>query len=260
MGKRKMTTAVVLASILAMGVSCARPAVVEPDEAAMHDDHEGTESARAGGHHHHESGDHPHGDRHDGQGMHHGFDDPERWSKVFDNPERDAWQMPDAVVAAMQMKPGMTVADIGAGTGYFLSRLAQAVGPSGKVLALDVEPSLVEHMRERAAGAGLSNVEAKVVDPADPGLPPASVDRILIVNTWHHIADRSAYAAKLARALKPGGELHVVDFDVDSPRGPSADHKLAPDAVIEELRAGGFEARTISEPLPDQYVVVGTVE
>lgn len=189
--------------------------------------------------------------------MNHRFDDPERWSKVFDNPERDAWQRPDDVVSHMAIAPGMTVADVGAGTGYFLGRLSEAVGPSGHVLAIDVEESLIEHITKRADENAWQNVEARVVPLDDPSLEPGSVDRILIVNTWHHIADRIEYAAKLAAALRTDGELHVVDFDLTSERGPSRDHKLTPEAVIEELAAAGMTATVIEESLPDQYIVVG---
>lgn len=208
-------------------------------------------------HAHHHDHDQDHETEHHGQGMNHAFDDPERWSKVFDNPERDVWQKPDEVVAALKLQPGMVVADLGAGTGYLLERLSRAVGPEGKVLALDVEPSLVEHMKVRAREAGLENVEPRVVDPADPGLAVGSVDRIVTVNTWHHIGDRPAYARRLAESLKPGGELHVVDFDLDAERGPDPQHRLSPEAVIAELAAGGFEAAAAAETLPDQYIIVG---
>ena len=196
---------------------------------------------------------------HKGQGMHHRFDDAERWAKIFDNPERDAWQKPDEVVAAMQISTGMNVADIGAGTGYFLARLSEAVGADGAVWALDVESSLVEHMKKRAMEAGLTNVVAKVVAPDDPGLESGSVDRILIVNTWHHIGSRTAYGAKLAQALRPSGALYIVDFAPDSERGPPAEHKLSVDRVVEELETAGFVAAVVQESLPDQYIVRATL-
>jgi len=77
--------------------------------------------------------------------MHHGFKDVARWIKVFDHPERDQWQKPQAVVSALQLEPGMSVVDIGAGTGYFLPHLRAAVGDAGRVLALDVEPNMVAY-------------------------------------------------------------------------------------------------------------------
>jgi predicted methyltransferase len=188
----------------------------------------------------------------------HRFEHAQDWAREFDDPSRDAWQKPALVVAAMGLAPGMTVADIGAGTGYFEPHLSRAVGPGGKVLALDIEPDMVRYLRERAARQGLANVEARQVAPADPGLAPASVDRILIVDTWHHIASRAAYAARLLAALKPGGQLTVVDFRREAERGPPPEHRIAPEEVVRELSAGGLVARVADVALPEQYVVVGT--
>jgi ubiquinone/menaquinone biosynthesis C-methylase UbiE len=190
-------------------------------------------------------------------GMKHDFSDVAKHGKAFDGPERVAWQKPDHVVALMAIRPGMTVVDLGAGTGFFEAPLARAVGTEGKVLALDVEPNMVEHLRERAVEEGLPQVEARLVAPGDPGLAPASVDRILIVNTWHHIDDRGPYSAKLRAALKPGGSIHIVDFDQSSSKGPPPQHKLQPSQVIAELEVGGLEAGQIDEELSEQYVVVG---
>jgi predicted methyltransferase len=188
---------------------------------------------------------------------HHRFDDPEHWSKQFDDPARAAWQKPDEVVRLMGIEPGMRVADIGAGTGYFLPLLSPAVGAEGAVLALDIEPKLVEFMKARAEREGLANVTAEAVAPDDPKLAPASVDRILIVDTWHHIDGRGAYAAKLQAALRPGGRLVIVDFTADSPHGPPPEHRLSTDEISATLRAAGLEPEVLEESLPYQYVVVG---
>jgi ubiquinone/menaquinone biosynthesis C-methylase UbiE len=190
-------------------------------------------------------------------GMKHDFSDVAKMEKGFDNPERVAWQKPDEVIALMALRPGLTVADIGAGTGFFEPYLAGAVGHDGKVLALDVEPNMVEHLKTRAAAAGLTQVEAKLVAPDDPGLAPGTIDRVIIVNTWHHIDDRGNYSKKLLAALKPEGSVWVVDFDKTSGKGPPPEHKLEPREVIAELTAGGLKAERVDESLPDQYIVVG---
>jgi ubiquinone/menaquinone biosynthesis C-methylase UbiE len=188
----------------------------------------------------------------------HRFDHADAWSKEFDDPSRDAWQKPAEIVAAMRIAPGMTVADIGAGTGYFEPYLSRAVGDSGKVLALDIEPDMVRHLRERAAKEKLLNVRAEVVATDDPKLPAASVDRVLIVDTWHHIAERGAYAAKLKEALAAGGTVTIVDFKKDAKHGPPPHHRVAPEAVVAELRAAGLTASVVADvELPEQYVVVG---
>jgi predicted methyltransferase len=189
----------------------------------------------------------------------HRFEHAEQWAKEFDDPSRDSWQEPERVLAAMQLAPGMTVADIGAGTGYFEPRLSRAVGASGKILALDVEPDMVTHLRDRAARERLDNVEARQVAPDDPGLAASSVDRVLIVDTWHHIANRIAYGARLRATLKPGGEVVVVDFRQDAHRGPPPEHRIVPDEVGRELAAAGLSTRIVDAGLPEQYVVIGTL-
>jgi ubiquinone/menaquinone biosynthesis C-methylase UbiE len=197
---------------------------------------------------------------HVGQGMHHRFDDPDYWVQVFEGPERDAWQRPDELVAAMSIAPGMTVADLGAGTGYLLSRFHEAVGAEGEVLALDAEASLVAFMAERVDREGWSNVTPRQVPYDDPELRAGSVDRVLILDTWHHIGDREAYAARLAAGLTDGGELWIVDFTQDSEMGPPVHHRVTVEQVTAELEAGGFAvARVDTELLPHQFIVVATV-
>ena len=190
-------------------------------------------------------------------GHHHRFDDAERWAKVFDDPARDAWQKPDHVVALLGLTAGMTVVDVGAGTGYFEQRLARAVGPSGIVHALDVEPDMVRHLTARMEREGVGNVRARVTKPDDPGLADGTVDRVLVVDTWHHVEDRAGYARRLAASLRPGGEIVIVDFTQASPHGPPVRARLAPEEVMADLRGAGLEASERPSELPYQYVVVG---
>lgn len=197
-----------------------------------------------------------------GKGGHHGgplvhrFDDPARWAKEFDDPARDAWQKPAELMKVMQVQPGMTVVDLGAGTGYLLPHLCRAVGPKGKVLALDIEASMVRYMEERIGREKLACANAKKVALDDPQLNEASVDRVVILDTWHHVADRVAYAKKLLRSLAIGGAIYIVDFTKDSPHGPPKHHRLTPQQVVELTQAGLF-AEAVSSTLPDQYVIVG---
>jgi len=187
----------------------------------------------------------------------HRFDKPEEWAKVFDDPARDAWQKPAHVVTLMQIEAGATVVDLGTGTGYFLPFLSLAVGTKGKVLALDVEPDMIRYVKERTQKEKLGNIEARAIPGDDPQLAEASVDRLLVVDTWHHIPERKAYAAKLAKALKPGGAVFVVDFTLETDKGPPKQHRLKKEQVVEELAAGGLAATVVKSELPDQYVVKG---
>jgi SAM-dependent methyltransferase len=201
--------------------------------------------------------------KHHGQGGHRHdplvrrFEDASTWAARFEGPERDAYQKPGEVVRAMAIEEGMNVADIGAGTGYFLPHLAPAVGASGRVEAIDIEPTMVRYMIDRAERDGLGNVSPRLGAVDDPLLRPASLDRILIVNTWHHIPDRVAYAEKLAEALVAGGQVFIVDFELDSPRGPGRDHKIAPENAAADLEAAGLKVRVDRDLLPDQYLAIG---
>jgi ubiquinone/menaquinone biosynthesis C-methylase UbiE len=188
--------------------------------------------------------------------MHKDFSDAQAFAKAFDDPARDAWQHPAEVIELLQLEPGSVVADLGAGTGYFVSWLSRAVGEQGKVLALDVEPKMIEHLGQRARQQGLGNVSPRLVPTDDPQLEPGSVSRVLIVNTWHHIDDRTRYAARLAPALAAGGEVWIVDFTLDSDVGPPARYRLSSEQVVSELQGGGLRAEVVAgEQLPKQYVV-----
>lgn len=191
--------------------------------------------------------------------IHHSFDDVARWVQVFDDPGRDAWQKPDEVLHALGILPGMTVADLGAGTGYFSVHLARAVGDKGRVLAIDIEPKLVAYMKERATKARLAQLVPVLALADDPKLPARGVDLVLIVDTWHHIDDRLHYLAKLAAGLKAGGRVAVVDFKKgDFPVGPPDAHKLTADAVTAEFLAAGWTPATHWDDLQYQYVLVFT--
>lgn len=187
----------------------------------------------------------------------HSFDNPERYADDFNDPERDEWQRPTQVVEAMKIDEGMTVADLGAGTGYFIPHLARAVGNDGQVLAVDIEPDMLDFIMKMVAEKDIAPVDTVLARPEDTRLEKASVDRILTVNTWHHIPNRGDYAQHLASRLKEGGSVWVVDFERDAPMGPPRRHRLTPESIMKELEAGGFDARVHDLGLPHQFVVVG---
>ncbi len=212
--------------------------------------------------HDHAPGQAPAGHDHAAKGghdatIHHAFDDADAWAKVFDDPKRDEWQKPHAVLEALGVTAGQRVADLGAGTGYFTLRLAHHVGEKGVVYAVDVEPKLVEHVRKRAAEAKLAQVRPVLAAPDDPKLPAGGVDLVLIVDTWHHIDARDRYLRVLRRALAPHGRIAVVDFmPGDIPVGPPPEHRLPAATITAEFEAGGF--RLVAQPavLPYQFVLV----
>jgi ubiquinone/menaquinone biosynthesis C-methylase UbiE len=190
---------------------------------------------------------------------HRRFDDPTYWSSVFDDPARAAWQKPEQVVAALGLRAGQCVADLGAGTGYFSRLLSAAVGPTGTVLAVDPEPNLIAHLRERSEHEGTANVVPILASNDNPRLPAGLVDVVLIVDTYHHIDDRIAYLRRLRRALRGPGRIAVVDWHKrPMPIGPEMDHKLARTLVVDEMDAAGY--RLVDEPtfLPYQYFLIFT--
>lgn len=185
---------------------------------------------------------------------HHGFNDAAYWAKIFESPQRAKWQKPDQVVSALKLKPGQTVIDIGAGTGYFTRRFAQAVAPSGKAIGLDIEPEMVAYMQADAKKVGARDYDARIVKPDDPGLAPGSVDLVFFCDTLHHMGNRVAYFRKLAAALRPGGRVAVIDFKKKGiPIGPPPEIKLSREQVMGEFHDAGYHLAAEYNFLPYQY-------
>lgn len=184
----------------------------------------------------------------------HRFNNPEAWAARWETPERDAWQKPDEVVAALNLPIGAKVADVGAGTGYFATRLARAV-PDGKVFASDLEPEMVEYLQARAVREGLRHMTAVQADEDDANLPE-QVDLVLMVNTHHHISERPAYFRKLAEDVAPRGRIAIIDYRPDAPMGPPPEHRLPADAVERDLSEAGFRVVERHAFLPHQYFLV----
>jgi SAM-dependent methyltransferase len=180
----------------------------------------------------------------------------------LEGPDRDAWQMPDAVMDAMGIADGSAVADIGAGGGWFTVRLARRVGPNGIVYAEDVQPQMVEAIRRRVDRAGLDNVRAFKGDPTDARLPPASVDAVLIVEASQEFADAVELLRRLAAALKPGGRLGIINSTVEGggPGGPR-EERVDEQRVIREAERAGLRLLRRETFLPFQYFLIfGTSE
>lgn len=182
----------------------------------------------------------------------------ERYVAHLESAERSAWQKPDEVVRALGLRGGETVVDLGAGTGYFATRLARAVGEAGVVKALDVDGELLAYLKRRLEKERISNVDAALVPKDDPKLPPASVDLVFLANVYHHLPDRPAYLAKMVPALREGGRIAIVDYEKREgiPDAPPLDERVDRSVTIEELRRAGLRLEREVELLPRQYFLV----
>ena len=182
--------------------------------------------------------------------QHHPPRSAEEYARVLNDPKRDAWQLPDAVIKALDLKRDEVIADIGAGSGYFAKRFTQH---AAKVYAVDIDEKLLAMVREGAP----PNLETVLAAPDDPRLPDGSVDTIFFCNVLHHVENRQPYYAKLARALKPGGRIVIVEFHKKPlPVGPPESMKLSPEQVINEFAEAGFRHDSSQNFLPYQYLLV----
>ena len=189
--------------------------------------------------------------------MHRRHRDPQAMVAALDDPARDAYQKPEEVVTALALREGQVVADIGSGTGYFALRFADAVGESGTVYAVDVSPDMVRHLNRRVRDEGVTNVVTILADPDDPLLRDASVDRFVIVDTWHHIEDQAGYMEKMRRMLRSGGQVIHIDFKAgDLPVGPPPGHKIAREDVVTQMEGAGYRLTAEHDFLPYQYFLV----
>jgi ubiquinone/menaquinone biosynthesis C-methylase UbiE len=186
----------------------------------------------------------------------HRFDNVEELVKRFDDPSRDQWQMPSRVIDALKLVPGDVVADIGAGTGYFTVRLARAPARP-KIYAVDIEPTMVAHLRHRATLEGLTNVTA-VQASADRSNLPESIDAALVVDTYHHIPNRVAYFASLKTLMEPGARLAIVDFRKGAPEGPPEQFRFTSQQIRDELARAGFSLVAEHDFLTRQLFLIFT--
>ncbi len=160
--------------------------------------------------------------------------------------QRSAWQQPERVVASLGLSPGDVVADVGVGNGYFVYHLADAVGPAGRVYAVDVSEGKLRNLAEKAEAKGYGNIETVLAEPGDPRLPEGEVDLVFVCNTYHHLEDRADYFTRLRTDLAPGGRVAVVEYRADV-RGIarlylSSGHWTAKALLLEEMIAAGYRS------------------
>jgi len=170
---------------------------------------------------------------------------------------REVEERPEEMLDALQIKPGDTVADVGAGAGYTSLRLAKRVGPSGKVLATDLQPQMLQMLTANARAAGVKNVRAIQCTPTDPKLPSGQVDLVLMVDVYHECSHPKTTLQGLRKALKPGGRMVLVEFRAEDPDVPiKPEHKMALAQVRKEIEPEGFVFKESLEFLPWQHIII----
>ena len=175
---------------------------------------------------------------------------------MLEGPDRDAWQKPEQVMDALGIADGATVADLGAGGGWFTVRLARRVGPNGTVYAEDIQPQMIESIERRVTREGLANVRTILGTPSDPKLPP-TLDAVLIVDTYPEITDPVPLLQNVASSLKENGRLGIVNYRLDGGGpGPPLEERIEPEAVIDDAARAGLRLLRKEEFLRYQYLLV----
>lgn len=181
----------------------------------------------------------------------------DEWIKVLDSPERIAGLRIDEVVAALKLKPGDVVADLGAGSGPFVGPFARAVGPKGKVYAVEIDRNFFPYIQNRAKEAGAGNVQTVAGQFTDPNLPAPDVDVAFMHDVLHHIEDRPAYFKNLARYLKPSARIAIIDYNpANSPHADDKTLQVAKEQAAFWLADAGFKAVQDVTLFPDKYFIV----
>jgi ubiquinone/menaquinone biosynthesis C-methylase UbiE len=159
---------------------------------------------------------------------------------AYEGLSRDDWQQAERVIQSLQIQPGHTIADLGAGSGYFTFVLAQAAGPTGKVYAVDIDKDMTELVARKARERNAENVEVILAKPEDPSLPDRSIDLVFTANTYHHIDNRVRYFAGLRKALRPTGRVAVIDFDRRSWWAGLMKHYTPSEFIKREMEQAGY--------------------
>ena len=173
--------------------------------------------------------------------------------------ERESEEAPDRALDAIGIKRGDVVADIGAGVGYFSWRMAERVGPSGKVYANDIQPAMLEQLKKNIAARGLTNVMPVLGAEDDPKLPVGALDLALLVDVYHELSQPRKMLAKIRAALRPGGRLVLLEYRKEDPTIPiRPEHKMSVAEAKLEVEAEGYTLSRVDESLPRQHILVFT--
>ena len=175
----------------------------------------------------------------------------------LERPEREDEEAPSKALDALELKPGMVVADIGAGSGYYSSRIARRVGPTGRVYATDIQQGMIDILDRRITAEGLTNVTTVLGGMDDPRLPPASIDLAIMVDVYHELQQPQLFLQRLKGTFKPNGRLVLLEFRKEDPKVPILEvHKMSVAEVKQEMEAEGFVLDKVIDVLPWQHIIV----
>jgi len=174
----------------------------------------------------------------------------------LDREEREREEQPEKAIAQLNLKPGMMIGDVGAGTGYYSLRMARVVAPGGVVYANDIQPGMLDKLNERATAAHVTNVVTILGSEADPKLPAGKLDLVLLVDVYHELSRPQRMLEGIHESLKPGGRLVLLEFRKEDPTVPiRPEHKMSVDEVKAEVTPEGFRFEKVVDKLPWQHII-----
>jgi ubiquinone/menaquinone biosynthesis C-methylase UbiE len=187
---------------------------------------------------------------------------PHTYADHLERPDRLEKEKPDEVVRIMNLKDGDVVADVGAATGFYTRRVARAVAPSGKVYANDIQPEMLEKLKELAAEEGITNIIPILGTETDPKLPEGQMDWILIVDSYHEFQEPEAMLENIKKGLKPNGRIALIEqrLEGDTASENSPEHRMSVEQVLSEWEPAGFTLIEIIETLPKQHLFLFSVK
>jgi ubiquinone/menaquinone biosynthesis C-methylase UbiE len=178
----------------------------------------------------------------------------------LDRPEREAEEAPSRAIRALRIPSGQTVADIGAGSGYYSLLLSQAVGPQGRVYATDIQPEMLAILKGKLDARSIGNIQLVLGTESETKLPDASVELAIMVDVYHELQQPQAFLRSVKRALKPGGRLVLIEFRKEDPAVPiREEHKMSIREARQELEAEGYRFDRVLDDLPWQHILVFVV-
>ena len=174
----------------------------------------------------------------------------------LDREEREKEEQPEKALVALHLRPGMFVGDVGAGTGFYSLRMAQIVGPNGKVFSNDIQPPMLERLRKNSAAHNINNIETVLGTESNSNLPVGALDLVLMVDVYHELSRPQRILHSIRNSLKPDGQLVLLEFRKEDPTVPiRPEHKMSVDEVKAEVMPEGYQFEKVVDTLPWQHII-----